>query len=200
MFLYGASGHAKVIIDILQKQNKLVEGLFDDNQNIKEILSIRCYGKFTTNVLGENKIIISIGDNKIREKIVTKLPKATNYGVAIDKSAIISDNVKTGEGTVIMPGVVINIDTLIGKHVIINTSASIDHECVIRDFAHVSPNVTLCGNVHVGKNTHIGAGAIVIPNIIIGRNVTIGAGAVIINDIPDNCTVVGNPGKIIKRN
>lgn len=40
----------------------------------------------------------------------------------------------------------------------------------------------------------------VIGNINIGNNVTIGAGSVVIKSIPDNCVVVGNPARIVKKN
>jgi len=198
MFLYGASGHAKVIIDILKKNKIAVTGLFDDNPEIKMFNNIKCYGNFNLKILKQNQLIISIGDNLIREKIVVQLADKIKYGVAVDNTACISENIKIGDGTVIMPNVTINTETFIGKHVIINTSASVDHECKIGDFSHISPNVTLCGNVFVGRLSHIGAGATIIPNIKIGENVTVGAGTVIIDDIPDNCVVVGNPGKIIK--
>ena len=52
----------------------------------------------------------------------------------------------------------------------------------------------------IGDNVSVYTGAIVIGNIKIGNNVNIGAGAVVVKDVPDNCTVVGNPAKIIKTN
>lgn len=198
MFLYGASGHAKVIIDILRKKGIKINGLFDDNPTITELAGIKCFGKFNKSLLGNDEIIISIGDNVIRQKIVNNFSSGVKFGSAIDISAIISENVKIAEGTVVMPGAVINIDTEIGKHTIINTTASVDHECVIGNYAHISPNVTLCGNVSVGDLSHIGAGAVVIPNIKIGKNVMVGAGTVVTKNISDNCIVVGNPGRVIK--
>lgn len=50
----------------------------------------------------------------------------------------------------------------------------------------------------IGNNVEIYTNAVVFGGIIIGDNVKIGAGAVVNKDIPDNCTVVGNPAKIIK--
>lgn len=38
MYLYGASGHAKVIIDILRANNETIEALFDDNDKIHYLL------------------------------------------------------------------------------------------------------------------------------------------------------------------
>ena len=52
----------------------------------------------------------------------------------------------------------------------------------------------------IGDYVLIGAGAILLGAIKIGNNVCIGAGAVVVHDIPDNCTVVGNPASIIKTN
>lgn len=50
----------------------------------------------------------------------------------------------------------------------------------------------------IGNNVYVGANAVVIGGIKIGNNVIIGAGAVVNKDVPDNCTVVGNPMRIIQ--
>lgn len=50
----------------------------------------------------------------------------------------------------------------------------------------------------IGKNVFVGARAIILGDVHVGDNVKIGAGAVVINNIPDNCTVVGVPAKIVK--
>ena len=51
----------------------------------------------------------------------------------------------------------------------------------------------------IGDNVSIYTGAIVIGDIIIGDNVKIGAGSVVVKNIPNNCTVVGNPARIINK-
>lgn len=53
-------------------------------------------------------------------------------------------------------------------------------------------------DIIIGDNCYISTGATILGPVIIGNNVTIAAGAVVIDDIPDNCTVAGVPGKIIK--
>lgn len=52
----------------------------------------------------------------------------------------------------------------------------------------------------IGDNVNIYTGAIVVGNINIGNNVSIGAGSVVLKDVPDNCVVVGNPARIVKKN
>ncbi len=159
MYLYGASGHAKVIIDILRANHEPIEALFDDNEEI------HCL--FDYPVLRPSKVcgplIISIGNNGIRRKIAKELK--VEYGKAFHPSAIISEETEIREGSVVMQGAIVQSDACIGSHCIINTGASVDHECLIADYVHISPHCTLCGNVQVGEGTWIGAGSVVIPGV-----------------------------------
>lgn len=197
-YLFGASGHCKVIIDILKSNNFIVNAIFDDNPKLNMLIDIPVLETSKITVLPQGKMIVSIGDNKIRKMIVSKM--IVSFFTAIHVNAIISENSKIGEGTVIMAGAIVNSDTEIGKHCIINTGTIIEHDCKINDYVHISPGVSLAGNITIGEGSHLGIGACVIQGIKIGEWVTIGAGAVIINDVPDYSVVVGNPGKIIKYN
>ena len=199
MYLLGASGHAKVIIDSLKASGKKVSGLFDDNPNVKELLEYNVFGPFTQIRLGDEELIISVGVNHVRKKIVDKLPVNIRYGNAIHPSAIISAYAALGEGTVVMQGAVIQSSVSIGKHCIINTTASVDHDCLLEDYVHISPNATLCGAVSVGEGSQVGAGAVVIPGIKIGMWSLLAAGAVVMKDVPDNVLVLGNPARVVKR-
>ena len=193
--IYGASGHSKVIIEILERRGELIKGLFDDDPGKKELLDYRVHN--TRDFLQFNNCnwIIGIGDNAIRKKIAEN--NSLNYKEIIDIGTNISKRITVGKGTVIMPGVTINSSVVIGRHAIVNTNASIDHDSILMDYVHISPNATLCGGVSIGEGTHVGAGAVIIPGIKIGNWVKIGAGSVVIRDVPDNATVVGNPGRII---
>jgi len=198
MYLYGASGHAKVIIDSLKASGKPISGLFDDSQEVRELLDYKVFGSFDEQRLGDEELIISIGLNQIRKKIVKHLPDHIRYGIAIHPSAIISEYAIIGNGTVVMQGVVIQSSVSIGNHCIINTAASVDHDCIIEDYVHISPNATLCGAVSVGEGSQVGAGAVVIPGIKIGKWSLVAAGAVVLQDVPDNVLVVGNPAVVVK--
>ena len=196
MLLYGASGHAKVIIDCLESQMIPVTGIFDDDLSKKELLGYKVLGAYNPNYLPNEQIIISIGENNIREMLSTKV--GHKFASAQHISATVSKNVIIGEGTVIIHKSIPQSSVKVGKHIVINTAASISHDCIIDNFAHISPNATVCGNVKIGEGTHIGAAAVIIPNITIGKWCKIGAGAVIMKDVPDYSVVVGNPGQIIK--
>ncbi len=196
MYILGASGHAKVIVDIFKKNGESIEGFFDDNLNLLEFSGMQSRGAVHDAQEVEGSYIIAIGANKVRQRISQSLK--LHFVKAIHPKAVIDESVQIDEGTVVMAGAVINVDSTIGKHVIINTGAVVDHDCVVEDFAHLSPNVTLSGNVKVGEGVHIGAGAVVIPGVKIGRWATVGAGTVVIKDVPEGATVVGSPARRIK--
>jgi serine O-acetyltransferase len=55
------------------------------------------------------------------------------------------------------------------------------------------------GNPEIGDNVHVHCGAKVLGRITVGDNVVIGANAVVVKNVPPNCTVVGVPARIVRR-
>lgn len=106
-----------------------------------------------------------------------------------------------------LTGIEIHPGARIGKGLFIDHGAGV----VIGETTEIGDNVTIYqgvtlggtgkekGKRHptIGDNVLISAGAKVLGSIIIGNNVKIGAGSVVLNPVPDNCTVVGVPGKIV---
>lgn len=85
-------------------------------------------------------------------------------------------------------GVVIGETTIIGDHVILYQGVTLGGVSSSKGKRHPT----------IGNNVVVGTGAIVLGNINIGNNVRIGAGSVVLKDIPDDSTVVGIPGEIVK--
>lgn len=195
MYLYGASGHGKVIAEIAEDLAINITGFIDANPTISSVLDYNVIANSATNLNGN--AVISIGSNKIRKQIAIK-ENHLKFISLLSPKANISKRVVIEEGTVVMLGATINSEVVIGKHCIVNTNASIDHDCKLEDFVHISPNAALAGNVTVGEGTHVGIGACIIQGINIGKWCTIGAGAVVIRDVADGETVVGNPARVIR--
>jgi len=198
MYLYGASGHCKVVIDSIESStSKKIEGIFDDNINLKKILNIPIFKYQTFDKQRIKELFICVGNNSVR-KLISENIKA-NYGTVIHANACISKYASINEGTAVLANAVVNASAKIGKHCIINTGAIVEHDCELEDFVHISPNASLAGNVKIGEGSHIGIGAQIIQGISIGKWVTIGAGTVVIRDVPDNSLFVGNPAREIKK-
>lgn len=195
MFLYGASGHGKVIASILKANGIEISGFFDDNKDLKNYMGFRVGHHYE----GQSPIIISIGRSLLRKNIVERLADLNvEYGKVIHPSAIIAPCVNIGEGSVIMPAAVIQPDTKIGRHCIVNTGAIIEHECVLGDFVHVAPRVTMCGDVNIGEGSWIGVSSTIIQGVRIGKWCFIGAGSLVTEDIPDGYLAYGTPCKLVK--
>ena len=108
-----------------------------------------------------------------------------------------------------LTGIEIHPGAKIGKGLFIDHGMGV----VIGETAEVGDNVTLYqgvtlggtgkekGKRHptIGDNAVVSTGAKVLGSITIGNNVKIGAGSVVLRNVPDNCTVVGVPGKIVIR-
>ncbi|ALP37268.1 acetyltransferase [Paenibacillus sp. IHB B 3084] len=202
--VFGAGGHAKVVIDILRSRGEEIIGVLDDYCQVGKWNGLPILGDIGQIVqllskYPEALFIVAIGDNTIRMNIVSQLKLANvKFGTAVHPSAVIAPSSSIGEGTVVMPNAVINAEAYVGEHVIINTTATIDHDCRIEDFAHISPGVHMAGGVQIGYRAHIGIGASLIPDVRVGCDTIVGAASCVIRDLPENVIAVGCPARVIK--
>lgn len=197
LLIIGAGGHGKVVADIAMKMNQWDQIAFlDDDKSIKTSLGLEVIG-LTDDVLkyiDEYEICVGIGNNAVRQRFYETLETyGASFPLIIHPSAVIGEQVKIGNGTVLMAGTVVNCCTAIGKGCIINTGATIDHDNHIEDYVHISPGVHLAGAVKVGQGSWLGIGSTVSNHVSITSDCTIGAGAVVIKNIDEPGTYVGVP-------
>lgn len=197
MILYGAGGHAKVIIDCLLDAEVEIAGIFDDKSDLVSLNGFDVIGPYDPEYEPDDEVIVTIGDNLSRQLVVQKTKHI--FGKVLHTSAIVSRYARIGEGSVVLHNSVLQTGVKIGRHCIINTSSNVDHDVKVDDFVHISPNVTICDNVEVMEGTHIGAGATILPHVTVGKWCVIGAGAVITQNLPDYALVVGVPGKVVRK-
>ncbi len=194
VYLYGASGHAKVVMDIAKLSYVDVACLIDDNPSVNTLAGL----PVVHTADGLSPIIVTVGDCAKRREIVHKLGDR-EYLTVVHPKSVLADSVKLGFGTVVMAGAILNPYVTVGNHSIINTGASLDHDVKIGDFVHIAPHSTLCGEVVVGEGTWVGAGTTIIQGIHIGKNCYIGAGSVVVKDIPEGSLCYGNPARVIRK-
>lgn len=208
LFIFGSSGHAKVIIDIAEQTGQFsVIGLLDSFKPPGE--QVLGYP-----VLGNEEILprlfveypqlqlfIGIGDNFFRElvrnKIVASVPTAC-FATLIHPAAVIGKSVTIGHGSVVMPGAVINADSRVGAFAIINTLCCVEHEGQLEDYCSLASGVILGGNCRIGHSTAIGYGVTLTNGIEIGSNTVIAGGAVVTHDIGSDVIATGVPAEVIR--
>ena len=200
VIIIGASGHGKVIADIVLQCGEILLGFLDDGAVVGEkVLGYPVLGSVSEwENYSDASFVIAIGNASVRERIANQMEGARWY-TAIHPRAIISSlETIIGEGTVIMASAVVNPCSIIGKHCIINTSAVVEHDNKIEDYVHVSVGAKLAGNVFIGKRSWIGIGASVKNNLSICDNCMIGAGTVVAKTISESGTYIGVPARKVK--
>lgn len=161
--IYGAGGHAKVIVDLILILGGKIECVFDDNIKEEDVtfMNIQVL-KYNSDLFSDSKLIIAIGDNFVRNKISLKL--SHDFATLIHPSASVSELASIGKGSVVLSNAVIQAEVTIGEHSIVNVGACIDHEAIVSNFVHIAPMV------YVGSSSVIQNGVKINPGAIISRN------------------------------
>lgn len=183
--IIGYGGHAKSVVDSIERAHKyrivgyteLREQQSDYNYLGTDEALYEIYNSGVRNaVVG----IGYLGKDNIRVSLYRKLKDiGFELPVIIDPSAIVSQGVSIGEGTIVGKNAVINSDSVIGKMAIINTGAIIEHESVIGDYVHVAVGAVVCGQATVGEEAFVGANSTIIQCRNIAPKSIIPAGMVI---------------------
>lgn len=205
--VWGASGHALVVAEIIRLQGIYeLYGFLDDfaiPQERKEFLGYPLLGGRdqleAIHQLGVRNMILAFGDCGARLEIAQLVrSKGFSLVTGIHPSAVVSGTVEIGQGTVVAARAVINPGTRVGENVIINTAACVDHECIVENGVHLCPGVCLGGSVIVGRGAWIGIGSTVSDHVRIGAGAVLGAGAVAVRDIPESVLAYGVPARVIR--
>jgi serine O-acetyltransferase len=119
------------------------------------------------------------------------IARAINYLSRMITGADLHPGATIGKGFFIdhATGVVIGETTIIGKNVSIFQGVTLGGVSTSKGKRHPT----------IGNNVVIGTHATVLGNVTVGDNVRIGAGSVVVKDVPPNSTVVGIPGRIVKK-
>lgn len=205
VMVFGASGHAKVVIDVIEKQGQYsIAFLIDDDSRKwgQEFYGYPVRGGKEALLADDpsfpRKVIVAIGDNSSRMKMAKWLSQNGFELVSVlHPSAQIARGVRIARGVAVMAGCVINSDANIGENAIINTGATVDHDCIIGGGSHVAPGCHICGGVRVGEGSLVGAASAIMPGIVVGSGVIVGAGSTVIRNVGDNEKVAGSPARAL---
>ena len=180
LLIVGAGGFGRVTLEHAIKDFDC--SFVDDGKSIgEEINGVKVVGGAADlpSLFTEYKqLVLSIGNNKIREKIY-KQAKEIGYSFPciVDKSAYISPYATVGDGCVILNTVVIQNGSEVGNGTILNPGVEVHHDSSVGSFCCIYTNSVI--------RTY----AKVVGGVKIGSNVTIRNKSVVNNDIDDGETI-----------
>jgi sugar O-acyltransferase (sialic acid O-acetyltransferase NeuD family) len=207
LFIIGAGGHGRVVLDILLHAGEFnVVGFLDNNPAIRgrRVDGIPVYGSIDdlprlSRELETPHAIIAIGDNGTRRGLARQVAQLGIELVnAVHPAATLASNVTLGRNVVVCAGAVVCNHCHVGDSVILNTGCIIDYQTMIGEGSHICPGVRIAGRVKVEPGVFVGIGATVVPNVTLGYECIVGAGAVVTENVPPLTTVVGVPARPVK--
>ncbi len=206
LVVVGIGGHARVVLDAIERHGDYrVLGLLADPKTRGDAQHAYGYPILGgVEVLSRpdtpRRAVVALGSGRARESWFSKLEQ-NDFDIVpiVHPAAHVGRDVALGAGAVVLAGAVINSGVTLGRGVLVRAGSTLDHNCLLEDFAHVAPGAHLAGDVRIGPRSHIGIGACVVPGIQIGADVLVGAGAVVTQSVPPGHTVVGTPGRTMRR-
>ncbi len=207
ILVVGSSGHARVIIDAVEREGRFrVAGIIDTHKPVGHIcLGYQVLGDELRlpDLIRELDIyggVIAIGDNWIRHVVADRIRSAVpdfRFVSVIHPSAQIASSARVADGTVVMPGAIISVNVDIGEFCIVNTKASLDHDGIMGAFSSFAPAVTAGGEVTIKPFASVLLGANIIHSVSIGEHSVVGAGSLVLRDVPDRVLAYGLPAQVI---
>jgi sugar O-acyltransferase (sialic acid O-acetyltransferase NeuD family) len=212
--LWGATGQARVVFDILITEGVAVRGILDNDvardsplrgvpiyhgvQGLEELVAELRDDSGDPSNLG---CISAIGGARGADRIrMSRLMSTFGFrprGV-VHPSAVVSTLARVAPTSQVLAGAIIGAFAEIGEHVIINSGSNVDHDCRIGEGSHIGPMAALAGEVVLGREVFVGTNATVLPRLRVGDGAVIGAGSVVTRDVGAGCTVVGVPARVLR--
>jgi len=206
--VFGASGFAKGVIDIIEKAGQYAIAGLVDTRNVVGT-SVFGYPVVGTDAdlphlmktLGVSIGAIAIGDNWTRYRVARRLrdlAPALGFPCLIHPSAQLARGAQIGSGTIVSSGAVVNADATIGEFVLLMTHASVGHDGCIGDFATLAARAAAAGGARIGAFSMLGMGVSVIREVVVGEHTVIGAGSTVIRNIGDRVVACGYPARVVR--
>jgi sugar O-acyltransferase (sialic acid O-acetyltransferase NeuD family) len=207
VFVYGASGHGKVVADILvSKGDAEFAGFVDDREELRgtKVLGFPVFGdnEWLRQETSKSRVAIAlgVGDSRCRQLLADRCSRwQIDILTLVHPAATVSRTAEMCRGAVVMAGAVVNPDAKVGTGAIVNTGAVVEHDAEVGDYAHLAPNAAMGGASQLGAFSHLGLGAVVRECIRIGHHTTVGAGAAVVKNLPDHVVAIGVPARIYRQ-
>jgi sugar O-acyltransferase (sialic acid O-acetyltransferase NeuD family) len=203
VIVLGAGGHARVVIDALQRLGARIVGVVADEvsaswpHNLAPLLGDEAWlarhpraGIALANGVGG---LVPMGN---RASLFLGLKRAGfSFFTVVHPRAIVAEAASIGEGSFVAAGAIVQAGARIAANCVINTGAIVDHDCRLSDHAQIAPGAVLAADVKVGAGAYVGAGATVLQGRTLGEACQVAAGAVVVKDVAPRALVLGVPAR-----
>ncbi len=161
-----------------------IDTIFREDPAAKSVIEIvLCYPGFHAILLHRFSHWLYVAGIPLIPRVISQISRFFT-GIEIHPGATIGRRFFIDHGM----GVVIGETTEIGDDVLIYQNVTLGGTGKEKGKRHPT----------IGSNVVIGTGAKVLGGIVVGHNVKIGAGSVVVKPVPDNSTVVGIPGRVVR--
>lgn len=207
--VFGAGGFGREVHDMIEQINESKKqydfiGFFDDGVEKGTIVNeYPVLGGVAelNNFDSELCVVIAIGNPEIKRFVFEQISNTKiTFPTLIHPNVYIGNlkHNKIGNGCIICAGNILTVNIVIEDFVILNLSCTVGHDTVIGKFSSFMPTVNISGEITIGECVYVGTGAKILNQLRIGKNSIIGSGAVVTTNLPEYCTAVGVPAKVIK--
>ena len=144
-------------------------------------------------------VVCAIANYKIKKNIIQSIKNVNvKFANLIHPSVKLNKTVDIGYGCIIYQNSIITANISIGNHVIVSPKCGIGHDSIIKDYCALLWNVNVSGNVVLEEGVTMGSGSTIIQGRKVGRESFLGAGAVVIEDINEESVAVGVPTRYVE--
>jgi sugar O-acyltransferase (sialic acid O-acetyltransferase NeuD family) len=199
ILIYGAGGHGKSLLELIQALETFsVIGFIDDGVPKGEIvMGIPVLGDkgdlpdlYAQGIRMAVNAVGGIGHLRIREVVFRSLLDAGfNSPSVVHPTAFLEASSILSKGVQVFPFAYVGSAVEIGFGSIVNSGAIISHECILGELVNISPGAILAGGVFVGDGALIGMGVTVNLQVKVGAGARVGNGATIKSDVPEKGVV-----------
>ena len=204
LYIYGAGPIARETVKLVNKINSKkkiwkIKGIVCKNiADSNSIDGIRLIDQDKVKKSLNTYAICAISDPIIKKKVVREIKKKKiKITKLICPEIFIYNDVKIGNGSIILSNSQIGFSTNIGENVLISFGVDVGHDVIIGNETTILPNSNIGGYTEVSNGTILGAGVNVMPKLKIGSNSRIGMGVTIMKNIGKNLSVIMSQKNII---
>lgn len=187
IWVLGAGGHALACLDVLESGKKhrilgLVGFPGEVGKKVAGYPVLATDRDLPTLIKQCRNVLVAVGQIKSplsRQRLFNQARfLGAQFPLICSPWARVSSRADLGEGTVVMPGAVVQPWAVVGKNCILNSQCLVEHGAKIGDHCHISTGAILNGDVTLGSGSFVGSGAVVQEGVRLAQNTVVPMGKV----------------------